>query len=417
MRDRLSSVDDVDVRSERSAAALPLSWVGVLALLTAVAPLATDMYLPALPTMAADFGTTASAIQLTLTTFMIGLALGQLVIGPLSDRFGRRPLMLFGTIACVMASAACALAPTIELLTAFRFLQGFSGAAGVVLSRAVISDRARGAAAAKVFSLMMIINGAAPVVAPLLGGTLTGTIGWRGVFWVLTGLAVAMFIGVVVWLAETHPPERRITGGLAASMREARSVLGNRRFIGYTLAFAFSFAVLFSYIAASPFVLQNALRLSPMAFSIAFASNAVGLVAMNAVNAKIVERFGQRRLLHLGVGLLILFASLLVVDAVLGPVLWATLIVLWCAVTSLGLVMANATSLAVEEARRAAGTGSAVIGAFQFGLAAVVSPIVGAGGEYTAVPMAAAMLISALISAAALALTRNSTSRAGLDVA
>jgi DHA1 family bicyclomycin/chloramphenicol resistance-like MFS transporter len=410
----MSSVVDVDVR-ERSAAPLPLSWVGVLALLTAVAPLATDMYLPGLPSMAADFGTTASAIQLTLTTFMIGLALGQLVIGPLSDRFGRRPLMLLGTIVCVMASAACALAPSIELLTAFRFLQGFSGAAGVVLSRAVISDRARGAAAAKIFSLMMIINGAAPVVAPLLGGTLMGTIGWRGVFWVITGLAVAMFIGVVVWLAETHPRERRITGGLAAFMREARSVLGNRHFIGYTLAFAFSFAVLFSYIAASPFVLQKALRLSPIAFSIAFASNAVGLVVMNAVNARIVERFGQRRLLHLGVGLLTLFASLLVVDAVLGPVLWATLIALWCAVTSLGLVMANATSLAVEEARRAAGTGSAVIGAFQFGLAAVVSPIVGAGGEYTAVPMAAAMLISALISAAALALTRHSTSRAGLD--
>jgi DHA1 family bicyclomycin/chloramphenicol resistance-like MFS transporter len=413
----MSSVVDVDVRTERSAAPLPLSWVGVLALLTAVAPLATDMYLPGLPSMAADFGTTASAIQLTLTTFMIGLALGQLVIGPLSDRFGRRPLMLLGTIVCVMASAACALAPSIELLTAFRFLQGFSGAAGVVLSRAVISDRARGAAAAKIFSLMMIINGAAPVVAPLLGGTLMGTIGWRGVFWVITGLAVAMFIGVVVWLAETHPRERRITGGLAAFMREARSVLGNRRFIGYTLAFAFSFAVLFSYIAASPFVLQKALRLSPMAFSIAFASNAVGLVVMNAVNAKIVERFGQRRLLHLGIGLLTLFASLLVVDAVLGPVLWATLIVLWCAVTSLGLVMANATSLAVEEARRAAGTGSAVIGAFQFGLAAVVSPIVGAGGEYTAVPMAAAMLISALISAAALALTRHPTSRAGLKAA
>jgi MFS transporter, DHA1 family, multidrug resistance protein len=404
----MTTVTTDDTAAKTTATPLPATWLGVLALLTAVAPLSIDMYLPAFPAMAEEFGTSASAVQLTLTTFMVGLALGQLVIGPLSDRFGRRPLMLAGTAACVVAGLACALAPNIELLTVFRFLQGFSGAAGVVLSRAMVSDRARGAAAARVFSLMMIINGVAPVVAPLIGGSLMSVIGWRGVFWILTGLACAMFIGVSVVLSETHPPEHRSTGGLTAMLRDARSVLTNRRYIGYTLAFAFSFSVMFAYISASPFVLQNVLGLSQIGYSFAFAANAVGLVGMNMVNARIVGRFGQRRLMHLGVSLLMLFSVLLLIDALLGPVLWATLVLLWCTVASLGLVVANATSLALDEVRYAAGTGSAVLGALQFGLAAAISPLVGIAGDHTAVPMAIAMLSCALIGAAALlTLTRS----------
>lgn len=385
--------------------ALPLSWLGVLALLTAVAPLSIDMYLPAFPAMAAEFGTSASAIQFTLTSFMVGLASGQLIIGPLSDRFGRRPLMLAGTFVCILAGVACAVAPNIAALTAFRFVQGFSGAAGVVLSRAVVADRAHGAVAARAFSLMMIINGAAPVLAPLIGGSLMGLIGWRGVFWILAGLAVAMFLGVVAVLPETRPKDRRHTGGVTAMLSDARSVLTNRGYIGYTLAFAFGFTVMFAYISASPFVLQNVLGLSPLHYSFAFAANAAGIVIVNAVNARIVSRFGQRRLLHLGIGLLVLFSVLLVVDALLGPVLWASLLLLWGAVASLGLVAANATSLALDQVRHAAGTGSAVLGALQFGLAALVSPIAGLGGDHTALPMAVAMVVSACIAAGALTLT------------
>ncbi|WP_029109895.1 multidrug effflux MFS transporter [Mycobacterium sp. URHD0025] len=387
--------------------ALPLSWLGVLALLTAVAPLSIDMYLPAFPAMAEEFGTSASAVQFTLTAFMVGLASGQLIIGPLSDRFGRRPLMLAGTLVCVLAGVACALAPNIALLTAFRFVQGFSGAAGVVLSRAVVADRAHGAVAARAFSLMMIINGAAPVLAPLIGGSLMGIIGWRGIFWILAGLAVAMFVGVLAVLPETHPTDRRHTGGVTAMLRDARSVLTNRGYLGYTLAFAFGFTVMFAYISASPFVLQNVLGLSPLHYSFAFAANAAGIVIVNTVNARIVGRFGQRRLLHLGIGLLVLFSALLLIDALLGPVLWASLALLWGAVASLGLVAANATSLALDQVRHAAGTGSAVLGALQFGLAAVVSPIVGIGGDHTALPMAVAMVISSGIGAAALLLTRE----------
>lgn len=399
---------DVDrVVNAQAPSSLPLRWVAVLALLTAVAPLATDIYLPAFPAMAGEFGTSASAVQLTLTTFMIGLALGQLVIGPLSDRLGRRPLLLAGTFVCVLASAACALAPSIELLATFRFVQGFSGAAGLVLSRAVVADRVHGAAAARVFSLMMIINGVAPVAAPLLGGSLMGVIGWPGLFWILTGLAVAMFIGVSCVVQETHPPSQRKSGGVATMLRDARTVLADRRYLGYTLAFGFSFAVMFAYIAASPFVLQNVLGLSEIGYSVAFACNAAGIVAANALNAAVVERFGQRRLLHLGVGLLAVFSVLLVVDAVVGPMLWVTLVLLWCTVACIGLIAANATSLALEEVRFAAGTGSAVLGALQFGLAAVVSPLVGIGGDHTAVPMAITMVVCAIVAGAALLLTRR----------
>lgn len=392
------------------APALPLSWLGVLALLTAVAPLSIDMYLPAFPAMAQEFGTSASAVQFTLTSFMVGLASGQLIIGPLSDRFGRRPLLLAGTVVCVLAGVACAMAPNIAALTAFRFVQGFSGAAGVVLSRAVVADRVHGPLAARAFSLMMIINGAAPVLAPLIGGSLMGVIGWRGIFWILTGLAVAMFVGVVVVLPETHPKDHRHTGGVTAMLRDARSVLTNRGYLGYTLAFAFGFTVMFAYISASPFVLQNVLGLSPLHYSFAFAANAAGIVIVNALNTRIVGRFGQRRLLHLGIGLLVFFSVLLLVDALLGPVLWASLVLLWGAVASLGLVAANATSLALDKVRHAAGTGSAVLGALQFGLAAAVSPLVGLGGDHTALPMAIAMVVSAGISAAALLLTRGAPS-------
>ncbi|NLE78461.1 MAG: multidrug effflux MFS transporter [Rhodococcus sp.] len=374
----------------------------MLAALSALAPLGVDMYLPAFPAMAEEFGTSASAVQLTLTAFLIGLALGQLVVGPLSDRYGRRPLLIVGSLLCVLATVACAMAPSVELLALFRFVQGFTGAAGVVLSRAVVSDRAQGARAAKMFSLLIVINGVAPVIAPLLGGATIGLFGWRGVFWVLAGISLAILVGVIAWVPESHPVERRSTGGFATMVHDARQVLGNRSYLGYTLAFAFGFAVMFAYISASPFVLQNVHGLSTGWYVAAFTSNALGLVFMSALNAKLVERIDPRTLLRGGVGLLGLFSALMLVNALIGPHLWVTIVVLWGAVSSLGLVIANATTLALAEAQHAAGTGSAVLGALQFGLAAVVSPLVGLGGEFTAVPMALVMLASAVVAALAL---------------
>ena len=381
-----------------TASSLSSGLIGLLALLTAVAPLATDMYLPAFPAMAADLQTAASTVQLTLTTFLLGLALGQLVIGPLSDQWGRRGLLIAGTALCAVAGVACALTPSAEFLIVARFLQGFGGAAGVVLSRAVLTDRSSGPATAKLFSLLMLIGGVAPVIAPLLGGVVITGLGWRGVFWVLSALSALMLLGILSAVPETLPAARRRSGGLRTLASDTRAVLGNRTYLGYTLSFGFSMAAMFAYISASPFVLQNMLGLSELAYSAAFAFNALGLMLVSGLNAALVTRYGAPRLLALGVKLLLAVAALLLVDiTALHLPLWPTLLLLFGLVSSLGLIFGNAAGLATSEVRQTAGTGSALLGALQFSLAAVVSPLVGLAGEHSALPMGLMILAAALL--------------------
>lgn len=404
-----------------SGEGLALLAILTLALLAAIAPLAIDMYLAAFPTMADDLGTDPASIQLTLTTFMAGLAIGQLVIGPLSDRWGRRRPLLVGGLVCVLASALCAVAPNVGLLIVFRFVQGFAGAAGIVIGRAIVADTLKGAAAARIFSLLAIMSGLAPVTAPLLGGALLGPVGWRGVFGVLTGAAIVMLLGSSLVLRETLPPSRRHSGGVTATFQAARGVLSNRGYLGYLLAFVFSFGSMFSYISASPFVLQTAFGLSAGWYSVAFAANAFGLTSASLVSARLVGRVGPRRLLTIGVSTLFTADILLATLAATGSLAaWSVLTLLWLGVSSMGLIMGNAASLAVAQTPESAGTGAAVIGAGQFALAAVVSPLVGLGGEDTAVPMAVAMVVSATVAVLGLAmLTRRgptSVATGGADV-
>ncbi|PXW35557.1 UNVERIFIED_CONTAM: Bcr/CflA subfamily drug resistance transporter [Williamsia faeni] len=286
-----------------------------LVLLSATAPLATDLYLPGLPTVADSLGTTNVATQLTLTTFMFGMGVGQLLTGALSDGWGRRRLLIGGTIAFVVASVLCALAPSIAVLIAARLLQGFAGGMGIVLSRAVISDRARGDNAARLFSLMMLVGATAPVVAPILGGVLLSPIGWRGIFWVLAGIGAVMLLGVLTVIPETLPKERRHGISLTRLAANFGKVLRNRRFVAYTATLALSFGVMFSYISASPFVVQEIFGFSASQFSIVFAVNSVGLVLASAINARLIGRVQVRSLLRFG---LILISSSSVVLLVLG---------------------------------------------------------------------------------------------------
>jgi DHA1 family bicyclomycin/chloramphenicol resistance-like MFS transporter len=384
-----------------------------LALLSATAPLATDMYLPGLPIMSESLGTTTVGVQLTLTTFMAGLGAGQLIVGPLSDSWGRRRLLLAGTVVLALSSVLCATAPTIEVLVAARLIQGFSGGTGIVLARAVIADRARGNSAARLFGIMMIIGGAAPIVAPLLGGALLGPIGWRGIFWVLAAVAVAMTIGVLAFVPESLPPEKRHSGGLSALARNFGYVVRNRRFVGYAATFALGFGALFAYISASAFVTQDLLGLTPGQFSMVFAANSIGLVGANVVNTRLIGRIEVRTLLRFGTTLHFAAGILLLIAAIVaGTERWVILPLLWVCVTSLGLVIGNATALGQGQVPSAAGTGSAVMGASQFGLAAIVSPLVGLGGEDTAVPMALAIVAcGGLALTALLTLTREPRDR------
>ena len=374
----------------------------VLALLSAVAPFATDLYLSAFPTMTADLGTTATSVQLTLTAFLTGIALGQLVFGPLSDRFGRMTPLAVGSLLCLAASAATALAPTVEALVAARFAQGITGAAGMVIGRAIISDLAVGAAAARAFSLMMLVGGIAPVVAPVLGSVLVGPLGWRGVLWVVFAIVAAMFVGVVAVVRETHTAERRakVRADRVGSPSALRA-LGSRVYLGNAVAFAFAFATMMAYISASPFVYQVMIGFSEVQYGIAFGTNAIGLAAVSAVSARLVATRPVRGLAGTGLGLCLAAVVAIVVIVASGAPVWLLVFPLWVAVASLGLVFGNATALALGGVTGVAGSASAVLGALQFGLGALVSPLVGIGGEHTAAPLAAVMLVAVSIACVA----------------
>ncbi|EGD54404.1 multidrug effflux MFS transporter [Gordonia neofelifaecis] len=388
---------------------IPVPMLLSLALLSAIAPLATDMYLPGLPRVVDDLHTSPSSVQLTLTTFMLGLAAGQLLVGPLSDGLGRRRPLLVGTVLLTLAGLGCALAPSIAVLVVVRFLQGLTGGIGVVVARAVIADRTSGDQAARLFSVMMIITSAAPVVAPLLGGALVGPIGWRGVFYVLTGLALVMLFAVARFVPETLPADRRhpvearvIAGNIAA-------VLGDRRYLGYTLSFGIGFGAMFAYISASPFVIQDIMGFSPGMYSVLFAINALGIGIAGWVNTRLVGRLHPRRLLAIGVGALLTVGVAMLVVALVAPdVHWLLLVLMFCLTSTFGLTAGNATALALGEVRERAGTGSAVLGTLQFTVGAIVSPLVGIGGSTSVVPMALTVFVCTVLSAAAFATTVRS---------
>lgn len=364
-------------------------WViGVLALLNAVTPFSIDMYLSAFPAMAAEFGTTPSHIQLTLTTFLVGLAVGQLIIGTLSDQYGRRRPLIIGTIACSVVSLACAAAPSIAVLMVLRFAQGFCGAAGVVIARAVIADHAQGARAARLFAVMMVIGVLAPITAPVLGGAVVTELGWRAVFVALATLNVLTLVGVVTGVQESLPEDRRRPGGLAALGNSARSVLGNRYYLGYTLVMAFTAAAIFGYVAASPFVVQDILGFSPGAYSMVFGSCALAVAAGTLTSARLVRRYSPRHVLMGGVTALVVITALMLLNVTAGHVSgWATIALM----ASIGFIYANATALAITEVSHAAGTGSAVLGFLQYAIGAVTPPLVGLRGEHTAIPMGVVM--------------------------
>ena len=382
-------------------------WVVTLLLagFTAFGPLSMDLYLPAFPLLTDDLNTTDAAVQWTLTADVIGIVVGQLILGPLSDARGRRGLLLGSTLACAVASVLCAIAPTAGVLIAARFLQGAAGGGGIVLARAVAADIAKGVAAARLFSLFMTVSSVAPIVAPVLGGLMLAWTGsWQPMFYLLA--ATSLLLAAVSWrvLPETLPVDRRHVGGLRANGRAFAGLLRNRAFLGYALTVAFAYASLFGYISGSSFVLQDVYGLSATQFSLVFALNAAGMIALGFLNARWVSRLATRRLLVLGLLGSTAAAVLLLVAAIAGAPVLLVLLPLFVVVATRGLVSANATVLGVEQAANA-GSASAVLGACMFGGGILVSPLVSLGSP--AIAMAAVVAggaIAALL--ATLLLTR-----------
>lgn len=373
----------------------------VLGALSAFGPLSLDMYLPGLPDLAEDLGSSASAAQLTLTACMIVLAVGQLVAGPLSDAHGRRRPLLIGLALYALASALCALAPSIWPLIPLRLLQGAAGAAGIAISRAVVRDLHSGAAAVRVFALLVLVNGLAPIVAPLLGGQLLSVTDWRGIFWLLALIGLGLLL--VAWrlLPETLPRERRHGGGLTETLGLFGTLLRDRAFVAVTLAFGLSSAMMFCYIAGSPFVVQEIYGLSPQLFSVAFAVNALGIVLLAQVGGRLVGRHPPRTLMWAGLLIGVVGALLLLSAVLLDAPLAVVLIAFFTIVSSIGLTGPNAAALALADHPRAAGSASGLLGLAQFAIGGAAAPLVGIGGSATALPLA--LVICALGAASLLA--------------
>jgi len=375
------------------APAPPRHLVALLATFTSLVILTTDVYLPVLPQLGKDLGTSDAAAAATLSAVLVGIALGQIVVGPLSDALGRRRPLLAGALAYAAAHLLSSIAPNIGTLLAIRFVAGLATAACIVVARAIVADVYPGTAAARTFATLSAVTAIVPVLAPVAGGLLARVMSWRGMFVVLAVTAVT--VAVIGWrlVPETLPAQRRTSPHLGAVLRDLGAVLGQRRFLAYVAAIAAVGGSLFAYIGASSFMLENVFGLSPQSFSLVFATNSVGIFMLSWLTRHLVTRTGPSRLLLAGQITAIIGCAVLAVGVgrTSLPLVMAGL---FLAVASLGLVMPTATSLAMAHAPGRAGSASGVMGICQFAVGAAASPLAGLGGS--AWPLVAVMATSAV---------------------
>lgn len=377
----------------------------VLGALIALGPLTIDMYLPALPAIGADLHASASTIQLTLTGTLLGLGLGQLVIGPLSDAVGRRIPLITGTGLHIVASLLCLLAPNVAVLGALRGLQGIGAASAMVVALAVVRDLFTGRAAATALSRLMLVMGAAPILAPTLGGAILLTGSWRGVFAGLGVLGIVLMVVAIFALPETLPAERRRTGEFGPVLRTYWGLLTDGEFVVLALVAALGMSTLFSYISGSSFVLQQQYGLNQQEFALVFGVGAIAIIGASQLNVVLLNRFTPRRIVFgaLAAGTVSgLALTALTVTGVGG--LAGFVLPLLFVLASVGLVLPNAPALALSRHGEAAGTASALLGAGQFGLGALIAPVVGVLGN-DGPAMAITMTAGAAIALVALGAT------------
>ncbi len=365
------------------------------------------MYLPGLPSMARDLGVSASTVQLTLSGCLIGLAIGQLITGPLSDALGRKRPLLAGLAAYASASVLCALSPGIGLLVTLRFVQGLAGAAGIAIARAIVRDRSGGVAAARAYAVLMVVTGLGPIVAPVAGGLLLHVTDWRGIFVTLAAIGVLLLVLTAAMIPETLAVSARHQGGLRTTRAAIAVLLRDRRYLGATGALALSFGALMSYIAASPFVLEHIHRLSAQAFSIVFAVNGGAILIARQIGAGQVQRVGPERVLRTGIAVQVAGTCGVLIVTLAGAGLAPLLVCLFIAAGSVGMIAPMATALGMQDHAAQAGSASGVMGFAQFALGSAVAPLVGVAGPGSALPMAITMPSMSIAGALALWLSRR----------
>jgi DHA1 family bicyclomycin/chloramphenicol resistance-like MFS transporter len=372
----------------------------VLGALMAIGPLTIDTYLPALPQLSEEMGATDAQVQLTITGLLLGLGLGQLVIGPLSDTVGRRRPLLIGLAAHGAMSLLCALAPTIVVLTATRTLQGVAGAAVSVVVMAIVRDLFSGVRAAQLLSRLILVLGVAPILAPSLGSALLNVTSWRGIFVVLAVAAVSLW--VLAWraLPETLPTYRRRPATVRGSLRSYSQLFADRTFLVMVAVAGLSFATVFAYVAGAPFILQGRYGLSPQAFGIAFSINAIGMILMTQLNPVLVGRFGPVRVMSVGVLVAASGGAALLVTALTGfGGMIGFLVPLGVILAAAGLCFPNAPAIALSRHGEVAGTAAALLGAAQFLVAGSVAPLVGTLDSGNGIAMAAIIVATTTVAA------------------
>ncbi|MCX4756855.1 multidrug effflux MFS transporter [Kitasatospora purpeofusca] len=386
-----------------AAGATGRAAIVVLGGLVALGPLTTDLYLPGLPAIADDLVAEPAAVQLTLTFSMFGVAAGQLIFGPLSDRFGRRPPLLAGLVVYTLASIVCVIAPDLTTLIAARFVQGAAGAAGLVIGRAVARDRFEGVAMIRFLASITLISGLAPILAPLFGAQMLRFTSWRGTFGALAALGLLLTLVAFAALRETLPPSARRGGGLSGTLRTMGGLLRDMPFLGLLLTSTFAFGALFGYISGSSVVLQHVYHVSPQTYSLLFGLNSVAIVGATQLNGRVLApRFTAGALMRTGLAVMIAAGvSLVLVTAVWDLGLVAVCASLFVMMASLGMVLPNSAARALSlVAPQSAGSASALLGTGTFLCGAVVAPLSSLGGSPSAVLLAVVVLSCSVLSAA-----------------
>jgi DHA1 family bicyclomycin/chloramphenicol resistance-like MFS transporter len=387
--------------SQTTSPTLSRALPTLLLLLTVFGPISMDLYLPALPALTADLGAVTSVAQLTVTACLIGLAAGQLIAGPLSDRFGRRGILLVGIVAYIATSALCAISPTVELLIAARFVQGLAGGVGIVIAQAAGRDIYTGGALIRFYGRLTVVGGFAAIIGPLLGGLLNSFTDWRGLFLFLAVIGAGILVVTVLVFRETLPAADRTRGGFGQMMHDYRTLLSDRVFLGAVLNQGFLYAALFAYLAGSTYVLQDIYGLSPLGYALAFGLNSAGFMTFGYLAGRAAEQWSIPGTLATGILVTGAGALGLLASGIVAMPLWVVIVSLFLLAAGVAISSPPATTLALMDYPQMAGTASSLLGMVRFGFGGIAAPLVGVAGALSILPLGLVTTVAVLLAGAA----------------